>query len=155
MAPRPISTSTPAPPPFQVYAPVLAKNVQLYSPLVTQFSEGPTPPPLIRGGGFQLWKQTLETEICILKKFQTPQPVSGKKLSVIGWFVREVKTPRLFCLLYSFASWESNSRGEWLSRRLRQWDMNRVGIWIDALLVYYSHVYCSEFGFIRFERVYC
>ena len=40
-------------PPFQVYPPFLAKNVE--PPLVTQFLEGPTPPPppapLIRGMG--------------------------------------------------------------------------------------------------------
>ena len=41
--PPPISTSPPLPPPFQVYPPFLAKH--FVSPKVTQFSEGPTPPP--------------------------------------------------------------------------------------------------------------
>ena len=46
--PPPISTSTS---PFQVYPPFVAKN--FVHPLVTKFSEGPTPFPLIsrRGGG--------------------------------------------------------------------------------------------------------
>ena len=43
----PISTSTPS---FQVYPPFLAKN--FLAPLVTQFSEGPTPPFNKGGGGF-------------------------------------------------------------------------------------------------------
>ena len=37
------------PPPFQCYPPFLAKF--LVTPQVTQFFEGPTPPPLIRGRG--------------------------------------------------------------------------------------------------------
>ena len=52
MATPPISTSTPL---FPVYPPFLAKK--FVPPLVTKFSEGPTPPsPLTRGrgGGFQL-----------------------------------------------------------------------------------------------------
>ena len=44
----------PAPPPFQVCSLFLAKT--FVPPQVTQFLEGPTHPPLIRGegGGFQL-----------------------------------------------------------------------------------------------------
>ena len=50
----PISTSPP--PSFQVYPPpFLAKKIHTPPPQVTQFLESPTP-PLIRGGGFQLWK---------------------------------------------------------------------------------------------------
>ena len=50
VATPPISTSIP---PFQVYPLFLAKN--FIPPQVTQFLEGPTPPLIVEGWGFQLW----------------------------------------------------------------------------------------------------
>ena len=47
-----------------------------------------------------------------------------------------------------FTPWKSNSRGAWLTRRVRRLDMNRIEIWIDTLLIYYSAINLSELVFL-------
>ena len=67
------------PPPFQVYPPFLGKNV--YPPQVTQFSEGPTPPPLIgRGRGGGRGDPTMESQCKLRQLRQHDQnfPMEGK-----------------------------------------------------------------------------
>ena len=81
------------PPPFQVCPAFLAKNFVTPPPLVTQFSEGPTPPPfLIKGGGRSNYEE------------------SNKNLPLFLCFFKNQTSCSMFYKNLKF-DWNSNSQG--------------------------------------------